>query len=100
MLRRLATRTATGRAARVVPFLKWLALVEIAVLAGRHFGHLGTEERWELARLMRQGRSLTPAERDRLRVLVAKLEPRAFVGGAADRLSPVPLPRRLSKTRY
>jgi hypothetical protein len=100
MLRSLATRMATGRAARAVPFLKWLALAEIAVLARRHVAHLDAEERRELARLLRRGRALPPADRDRLRVLVAKMEPRAFLGGAADRLSPVPIPRRLSKARY
>jgi hypothetical protein len=39
-------------------------------------------------------------ERRELRELVAKLDPRAFAGGAADRLSPVPLPKRLTGARY
>jgi hypothetical protein len=99
MLRSLATRLATNRAARAVPWLKWLAMAEIAVLAKRHLEHLDAAERRELGRLLRRRRT-SPGERDRLRVLVAKMEPRAFLGGAADRLSPVPLPRRLSKARY
>lgn len=100
MLRSLATRLATGRAARAVPLLKWLALAEIAVLAKRHVEHLDTGERRELGGLLRHARRLSPADRLRLRELVTKMEPRAFVGGAADRLSPIPIPRRLSKARY
>ena len=38
-------------------------------------------------------------ERDELSELLAKVEPREFVGEAADRLSPVPLPKRLTHGR-
>ncbi|MEA2335627.1 MAG: hypothetical protein QOG40_2117, partial [Solirubrobacteraceae bacterium] len=39
--------------------------------------------------------ALTKAERAELGALVAKLEPRAFVGSAANHLSPLPVPKRL-----
>jgi hypothetical protein len=38
--------------------------------------------------------------REELRDLVEKLDLRAFAGGAASRLSPVPLPKRVSGSRY
>ncbi len=100
MLRQLAVRTATGRAAKRLPFLKFLAIGEIAILAGRHVRHLDPVERRRFVELVRRGRSLDPAERDELRALVAKVDPRAFAGAAADRLSPIPLPRRFTRARY
>jgi hypothetical protein len=42
-----------------------------------------------------RSRNLTGAERDELAGLLAKLQPRLLMGEAIDRLSPVPLPRRL-----
>jgi hypothetical protein len=41
---------------------------------------------WEL---VRNARHLTPAEKDELRGLAGKLEPRAFATGAARHMSPV-----------
>ncbi|HEV7529292.1 MAG TPA: hypothetical protein VGO29_10395 [Solirubrobacteraceae bacterium] len=38
---------------------------------------------------------MSKAERKELGALVAKLEPRAFVGSAADHFSPLPVPKRL-----
>jgi hypothetical protein len=45
--------------------------------------------------LGRKGTKLTPAERVELRTLVNKMDPKAFALGAADKISPVPLPRWL-----
>lgn len=101
-----ATRSAAGSAAKRLPMLKHvpllrlIAIAEIALLARRHLQHLDPDERRRLAFLIRRGRRLSPPERAELRALVAKLEPRAFAGGAANRVSPVPLPRRLTKQRY
>ena len=39
--------------------------------------------------------ALSADEREELGALVAKLEPRAFVGSAADHFSPLPVPKRL-----
>jgi len=49
---------------------------------------------------MRRRRKLSSAERDELRELVAALEGRAFAGSAIQRLSPIPLPKWLTRGRY
>jgi triphosphoribosyl-dephospho-CoA synthetase len=76
------------RSVRRLPFLKLLAIAQLLLLARRHFLHLDPAERRRLAELVRRGRSLTPAEREELRGLVQRLEPRAFAGAAADAFSP------------
>ena len=82
-----------------LPVLKLLAVAEIALLVRDHIGRLEPQERRRLFELVRKGRgrrhALTEDERAELAALVAKAEPRRFVGLAADKLSPVPLPRRL-----
>ena len=81
-----------------LPMFKLLAIGEIALLAGRHLSKLTPDERRRLIELVRTGRgrarNLASEERDELAELVAKAEPRLFLGAAADRLSPVPLPKR------
>lgn len=82
-----------------LPVLKLLAIGKIALLAREHAAKLSAEERRRLVALVGKGRGrrtrLSPAEREELAHLVAKAEPRLFAGLVADRLSPVPLPRRL-----
>ena len=84
---------------RRLPVLKLLAIGEIVLLARTHLSKLEPHERRRLVELMRAGRgrprNLSAADREELAELVAKAEPRLFAGMAADRLSPVPLPRRL-----
>src|SRR6266511_1373745 len=84
---------------RRLPVLKLLAIAEIALLARDHITRLDRDERHRLVALVRKGRgrsrNLTDAEREELARLVAKADPRRFAGAAADRLSPVPLPRRI-----
>jgi hypothetical protein len=94
-----------GRAARGVPglrrlpVLKLLAAAEIALLARDHLLLLDRGERRRLLELIRIGRgrkrNLSDPERDELTDLVAKMEPRLLAGHAVDKLSPVPIPRRL-----
>lgn len=92
-----ATRSVPGL--RRVPVLKLLAIAEIAMLARDHVTRLEGHERRRLVQLIRIGRgrrrNLTEPERDELVELVAKMEPRVLAGQAVDRLSPVPIPRRL-----
>jgi len=83
-----------------VPVLKVLAVAELAAIARRHFQHLEPAQRRRLAELLRRGRRLSSAEREELRSLVAALEARAFAGSAAQRLSPIPLPKWLTRARY
>jgi hypothetical protein len=88
---------------RRLPILKLLAIAEIALLAREHVGKLEPHERRRLVHLVRLGRGrrreLTPQEREELSALVAKAEPRLFFGAAADRLSPVPIPKRFVRGR-
>jgi hypothetical protein len=81
-------------ALRRIPVFKLVIAAELAVLAGHHVRRLTPTERRRLLELLRRPHRLSPAERGELRRLVAKLEPRAFAGTAAAKLSPVPLPKR------
>lgn len=83
-----------------LPVVRLLAIGELALVARRHMQHLDPAQRRRLAALVRRGRSLTASERDELRGLVALLDTRAFAGSALQRLSPLPLPRRLTRARY
>lgn len=69
------------------------------MLARDHMLLLDRGERRRLLELIRVGhgrtRNLSEPERDELAQLVAKMEPRLLAGHAVDRLSPVPIPRRL-----
>lgn len=99
---RFALERAAGKVPglRRIPAARLLALGEIALLARDHVGKLEPAERRRLVELVRRGhgrprKHLTDAEHEELSRLLAKAEPRRFAGLAADRLSPVPLPRRV-----
>jgi hypothetical protein len=101
---RLVARAATRiPGVRRLPVFRLLAIGEIALLARDHVSKLDPTERRRLLTLVRKGkgrtRDLSVEERDELQRLVAKAEPRLFVGTAADKLSPVPLPRRFREGR-
>lgn len=100
----LLTKIVGSRAARLpglkrLPIMKLLAIGEVALLARDHVSLLDARERRRLLELIRKGkgrtRGLSDRERSELAELVAKAEPRRFAGLVADKLSPVPLPRRL-----
>ncbi len=104
MLRGVAKRVLTSGAGRVpglrrLPIFKLLAAAEIAILARQHLNRLTPAERRRLVELVKKGRGrpshLSEPEREELHTLVAKTEPRLFAGLSADKLSPVPLPRRV-----
>jgi hypothetical protein len=78
-----------------LPFFKILAIAQVALLARRHLRGLTRDDKRRLVELARRGTNLTPAERTELRGLVAKMDPGAFALGAANHISPFPLPRRL-----
>jgi hypothetical protein len=84
---------------RRVPVLKLLAAAEVAMLARDHLARLDGHERHRIVELVRKGRgrpsNLTDDEREELAALVAKVEPRLLAGQAVEKLSPVPLPRRM-----
>jgi hypothetical protein len=95
----LAKATERVPGLRRIPVVKLLSAAELALLARDHVARLSPPERRRLVALVRVGRGrpsrLTGAERDELERLLAKLEPRLLMGEAINRLSPVPLPRRL-----
>jgi hypothetical protein len=84
---------------RRLPVFKLLAVAEIALLARDHVSKLDAQERRRLLELVGKGRgrnrNLSEDERTELSGLVAKAQPRRFAGMAADKLSPIPLPRRI-----
>lgn len=104
MASRLVTRS-IGRAAthvpgiRRVPVLKLISIAEIGMLARQHLLRLTPAERRRLVGLLRvargRPRNLSAAQRNELAELVAKLEPRLLAGEAVNKLSPVPLPKRI-----
>jgi len=84
---------------RRVPVMKLLAAAELALLTRDHVQRLTPGERRRLITLVRVGRGrrsrLTSTERGELEHLLGKFEARLLMGHAVDRLSPLPLPRRL-----
>jgi hypothetical protein len=99
MLRFLLNRGPVKRLLRGVPVVALLSAAEVAMVAKDHLAKLDAAERRRLVALIARARgrrgALSAAEHDELGALVAKLEPRRFAGSAADRLSPVPVPKRL-----
>ena len=72
-----------------LPFFKFLAILQILLLARRHLHGLTPADRRRAAELVRRGHRLSKAERRELRRLAAKLEAGAFVRGAAVRAVPL-----------
>lgn len=91
--------SALRRTRKMVPLARVIVVGQLAVLAGRHIAKLGPAERARLLVLLRKahGRpsTLGDDEHEELIALVARIEPQAFLGTAVQRLSPVPVPRRL-----
>jgi hypothetical protein len=76
-----------------------LAAAQVVMLARRHWHRLEPDERRRLITLVRvaggrRGR-LTPGERLELARLIAKADPKLFAGLVAQKLSPVPFPKRM-----
>jgi hypothetical protein len=84
---------------RLLPVFKLIAIAEVGLLARDHLLRLTPPERRRLLELIRIARGrpskLREADRDELTELVAKMEPRLLAGEAAERISPVPLPKRI-----
>jgi hypothetical protein len=99
MLRYALKRLPLKRVAPGVPLVWALLAGEIALMAADHLSRLNAAQRRRLLALTIRSRgrpsSLSEADRLELRILVAKFEPRLFVGSTVKRLSPVPVPKRL-----
>jgi hypothetical protein len=87
------------KTATAIPLARLLAAAQIVLMARRHWHRLEPHERRRLIALERQarGRPRNLPERDRaeLQRLIAKADPRLFMGLVAQRFSPVRLPQRL-----
>jgi len=99
VLRFLLKRSWVKRMAPGLPVGTLLLSADIALLAGKHVARLDGAQRRRLVALVREARgrpsTLEETQRQELRILLAALEPRLFVGSAVRRVSPVPLPKRL-----
>jgi hypothetical protein len=76
-----------------MPYFRVLAIAKTVLLARRHVRRLDASDRRRLAQLARRGTALSAAERDEMRRILAKLEPRAFALATANAFSPVKIPR-------
>ncbi len=70
---------------------------ELLMLARQHFVKLEPHERRRVLELIRDGRgrprrNLSAKEQRELQALIAKVEPKLFVGNAVQRLTGVPIP--------
>lgn len=81
------------RTLRKMPFFRVLALAQLALLARRHMQNLKPNERQRLRQLVLRGHRLDRSEREELRRLVGKLEPRSFAWATANAFSPLRLRR-------
>ena len=99
MLRFALKRLPLKRIAPGVPVVWVLLAGEVALMAAHHLSRLNAAQRRRLLALTIKSRgrpsSLSDADRLELRILVAKFEPRLFVGSTVKRISPVPVPKRL-----
>jgi hypothetical protein len=84
-------------AVRRIPVLKLVAAAELAIVARRHVLRLTPKERRRLLELISRPHRLTERDRRELKRLVDKMAPRVFAGAVAEKLSPVPLPRRWTR---
>ena len=84
------------RSLRRFPLFKVLVIGQTALLALRHLRRLDGAEWRRVGELVRRGRGMDRTEREELRGLLARLEPRAVAFATANAFSPVPLPRRLA----
>lgn len=73
-----------------------LAIARTVLLARRHYRKLETDDRRRLTELARRGMAMNASERDEMRRILAKLEPRAFAIAATNTFSPVKMPRWLA----
>jgi hypothetical protein len=85
---------------RRLPLLHLLSAAELALVARKHVQHLDSEDRRRLFALVRRGRGMSAAEREELYRLLSKLDARAFAGSAVQRISPIRLPKRITRSRY
>jgi hypothetical protein len=82
-----------------LPIVRLLALAQIVLLTRAHAQKLTPRQRRRVLELARKGPSMTPKQRGELVELIMKTQPRLFAGQVAEKLSPLPLPKRLTRGR-
>ena len=83
------------RKLRLIPFFRLVAIAQTVLRARRHWRGLDTTDRRRLRELVMRGSKMTAAEREEMRQILARLEPRAFALATANAFSPVRMPRWL-----
>lgn len=83
---------------RKLPVMRLLLLGEVVLILRNHVELLTPRERRRLVVLLRDAhgrpRNLGERERQELETLIGKAEPKLLAAEAAEKLSPVPLPKR------
>ncbi|HEU4702927.1 MAG TPA: hypothetical protein VFS37_10635 [Conexibacter sp.] len=77
------------RSAKKLPLLRLVALAQVGMLARRHLAALSPLERRRVLELGRRPHRLSRAEREELKRIAAKLEPRTFAENAFRTVSPI-----------
>jgi TRAP-type C4-dicarboxylate transport system substrate-binding protein len=87
------------KAAKAIPAARLLVAGEVVMMARHHWHRLEPAERRQFLTLMARGhgrkRNLSENDQAELARLIAKANPRLFLGLVAQRFSPVPLPHRI-----
>jgi hypothetical protein len=79
-----------------IPIFRLLLIAELVLVVREHYLLLKPSERLRLRQLAVRGPRMTPSERDELKHILGQLEPRLLAGAAVEKLSPIPLPARLT----
>jgi len=82
---------------KAIPFFRLLAIGQTVLRARRHWRGLEPTDRRRLRTLVMRGHKMTAAERDELRAILGRLEPRAFALATANAFSPVRVPRWIGR---
>jgi len=92
----IVSRIAGARVLRRLPAARLLAAAELIVLARQHISKLEPHERRRVLELLRDSRGrprrLSLRDRRELQRLIAKAEPKLFMGNAMHKLTGVPMP--------
>ena len=81
---------------RAIPVFRLILIAELLLVLRQHYLLLDPGERRRLRQLVARGPRMTRAERHELKGLLGKVRPRLLAGAAVEKLSPIPLPNRIT----
>jgi len=81
---------------KALPVFRLLLIAELLLVLRQHYLLLDPGERRRLRQLVVRGPRMTQTERRELKGLLGKVRPRLLAGAAAEKLSPIPLPNRIT----